>query len=667
MMRNYHNFYTAFLISLLIVSMWSCANMGMPSGGPIDEDPPRVVSCSPPSGSVGVKDPKMTITFNELVNVKDAFSKVVVSPANVAIPRVSSLGRRVKIEFDSLAPNTTYTVDFADAIEDNNEANALQGYAYTFSTGESIDTLRISGRVLGARNLEPQQSMLVGVHSNLSDTAFSTLRLLRVAKTDDRGEFTIRGLAPGKYHIFALSDNDNDYRYSSPEEDMAFYDLEIEPTSEQTIAIDTIYDIKAGTIDTIIRRPRTRFLPNDILLRSFNSEIRQQYMTKYERLDSTRVFLKFNTRADSLPDIQVEGRPDITSIGRLEASERLDSLVWWLSPDLVKTDSLRLHVTYTRTDQNLVASVVTDTLDFNTVKPKPVKQKKSGKNKKVQVSVADSLAKITTKFELKQSGSADVNMPLTLTIPTPLARLDTTAARLYVKVDTNYVRAPQRLRFFSPDPLQPRTYNIDYPWDYGAEYRLEIDTLAGVDIYGKATRPFKQDFKTKSEGDYCSLLFHLTGLDGTPSFVELLSKSDAVVRTEIVENGDAYFPFLTPGQYYARVVLDFNDNGEYDTGNYLLGLQPELAYYYPKAINVKKNWDKEENWAVFDMAVDQMKPKALLKNKPKENKNASRLKNKNKKGESGEEGEEDEEEIFDPTRNPFDPNDKGNRQHGIRY
>ena len=213
MMRNYHNFYTAFLISLLIVSMWSCANMGMPSGGPIDEDPPRVVSCSPLSGSVGVKDPKMTITFNELVNVKDAFSKVVVSPANVAIPRVSSLGRRVKIEFDSLAPNTTYTVDFADAIEDNNEANALQGYAYTFSTGESIDTLRISGRVLGARNLEPQQSMLVGVHSNLSDTAFSTLRLLRVAKTDDRGEFTIRGLAPGKYHIFALSDNDNDYRY----------------------------------------------------------------------------------------------------------------------------------------------------------------------------------------------------------------------------------------------------------------------------------------------------------------------------------------------------------------------------------------------------------------------------------------------------------------------
>lgn len=138
----------------------------------------------------------MTLTFDELINVKDAFSKVVVSPTSKSTPRVSSQGRRVTIEFDSLAPNTTYTVDFADAIEDNNEGNQLQGFTYSFSTGPELDSLRISGRVFSARNLEPQQSMIVGVHSNLADSAFSTTRLLRVAKTDDRGQFTIRGLAP---------------------------------------------------------------------------------------------------------------------------------------------------------------------------------------------------------------------------------------------------------------------------------------------------------------------------------------------------------------------------------------------------------------------------------------------------------------------------------------
>jgi len=162
----------------------------------------------------------------------------------------------------------------------------------------------------------------------------------------------------------------------------------------------------------------------------------------------------------------------------------------------------------------------------------------------------------------------------------------------------------------------------------------------------------------KQTGDYCSVLFHVTGLDNAiPAFVELLNSSDAVQRTARLDNGDAFFPFLTPGKYYARIVLDLNGNGEYDTGNYALGLQPEPVYYYPKAINVKKNWDKEENWALFDTPLDMMKPAAITKNKP-----ATDKRNRNQKNQTEEEEEEEEEEIFDPTRNPFDPNDRGTRR-----
>ena len=201
----------------------ACANIGNPSGGARDEDPPLFVTANPPQGALNVDKTKVTLTFNELVNVKDAFTKVVVSPPSRQVPRVASVGKRVTVTFDSLMPNTTYTIDFADAIEDNNEANKLQGFAYTFSTGETLDSLRISGMVLDSRNLEPRQGILVGVHSNLNDSAFIKTPLLRVAKTDDKGQFTIRGLKEGTYRVFALDDKDNDYKYENPEEDMAFH------------------------------------------------------------------------------------------------------------------------------------------------------------------------------------------------------------------------------------------------------------------------------------------------------------------------------------------------------------------------------------------------------------------------------------------------------------
>lgn len=644
------------LLLLLITLVQSCANMGRPSGGPRDEDPPRFVSANPALGSVNVDRNRIVLTFNELVNVKDAFSKVVVSPTSKSTPRVTSSGRRVTIEFDSLMPNTTYTVDFGDAIEDNNEGNKLQGFAYTFSTGPELDTLRIAGRVLSARGLEPQQGMIVGVHRNLNDTAFTGERLLRVARTDDRGRFNIRGLAPGEYRIFALADNDNDYRYSSPEENIAFYDVTINPWTEQSSTTDTIYNRLTGAVDSVVSRRRTVFLPNDIVLRSFNSELRQQYLSKYERIDSTRIFLKFNTLNDSAPRVRVLGQGGYASPGIPEMSARLDSLVWWLAPGLMRTDTLDVEVTYNRSDMNLALSEVTDTLKFITSRPKVKKEKKSDKKKRI--SPADSIAAITTAFKVVNSGNLDVYKPLSFETPTPLVSLDSAAVKLSVLKDSVYYPVTQQVKFYQPDSLNPRLYELDYPWELEASYKLDIDSLAGVDLYGKPTLPLEHKFTIKSNSDYCSLLFSLSGLEGYPAFVELLNNSDAVVRTAAVKNNEAYFPFLSPGRYFARVVLDDNENGTYDTGNYAENRQPELAYYYPKAINIKKMWDQRIDWNVFNTPIDLMKPQAITKNKPTSDSRAKRN--------TQDENLEEEEEIFDSTRNPFDPNDKGQRNRRNR-
>lgn len=632
----------------------ACANIGNPSGGARDEDPPVFVSANPAPGALNVDKNRISISFNELVNVKDAFQKVVISPPSRQVPRVASVGRRITVTFDSLKPNTTYTIDFGNSIEDNNEGNKLEGFAYTFSTGPSIDSLRISGMVLDARNLEPQQGILVGVHENLSDTAFAKTPLLRIAKTDDRGRFTIRGLRDTTYNVFALKDLDNDYSYANPEEDMAFLPYKVRPTFERIETFDTLYT-KLGDVDTVRTRTRTRFLPNDILLRSFNSLKRPQYLSKYERQDSTRVFLKFNTKSESLPEISIASPDGLDFRGvTLERNLTNDSLVYWLPERLVGVDSLRLAVNYLRTDSTGALTIFPDTLRFYTNKPKVSKKKNSKKEEKKPLNIEDSIKNITLGF--KFSGSTqEVNLPVAFEFDTPLAKMDTGKFRLEVMVDTLWKKVPKPFRIQQRDSVSPRHFLLSYPWEYETKYRVVGDTMAAIGIYGKPTRPFTNEFTTKREDEYCSIAFNIHGEDpSVPLFAELLSPSDNAVAVRPVVDGKVVFRYLAPGKYYARVIEDYNGNGEYDTGDYENGLQPEVAYYYPKVVNIKKNWDKEEDWDLFATAIDLMKPNAIKKNKPERKKIQTN---------EGEEIEE-EEDVFDPTANPFDPNQRTRRKTG---
>lgn len=662
----------------------SCASIGTPTGGARDEDPPIFVRSNPAPGSTNVTRQKIDIDFNEIVNVKDAFTKVVVSPPSKQVPRVSSIGRRVTVTFnDTLQDSTTYTIDFGNSIEDNNEGNKLPSFSFTFSTGPEIDTLQISGMVLGAKDLEPQQGMLVGVYSNLADSALSTLPFERMAKTDDRGRFTIMGLKPGEYRIFAVNDLDNDYHRANPEEAMAFYDFTLSPTSERTMTTDTIYNMKTGEVDTVTSRERTVFLPNDILLRSFDSDVKSQYLTKYERLDSTRLNFIFNAKADSIPKISAVGFEELQDWYIVEKSAGNDSVTFWIKePALLSVDSLRIAATYLRTDSAKNLSSVTDTLRFfysrdlknalaNAAKQKEKelkekekeKEKARGKALKEGVELNDSIEEEPiikpTPLELKilSSSSQEVYLPVFMEYATPLASLDSGAFHLEMMVDTLWQPVIKPWKLEPVDSLNPRRFKIEYPWDYSTQYKLTVDSLAATGIYGLVSDPSAFEFKTKSEDDYSSVIFNISNFTDTiPAFIELLNTSDNPVRREKVENNKAVFKYLPAGKYYARIFEDHNGNGMFDTGNVDSIRQPDYAYYYPKMITVKKNWDKEEIWDVFTTSVDMMKPAAILKNKPEADK-----KNRNRRNNTTD--EEDEEEYFDPTRNPFDPNDRGNGRY----
>lgn len=649
----------ALAASFVLLTLYSCASIGTPSGGPRDEDPPRYVGSNPQPYATGFNGERIEILFDELVAVKDAFTNVTFSPPERQTPKVSTSGRKVVIQFnDTLRANTTYTIDFGNSIEDVNESNKLRGFSFGFATGADIDTLMMSGIVLDALTLEPQQGVLVGAYTEMADSAFLKTPFERVTRTDDRGRFTLRGLKPLPYRVFALSDLNNDYHWDNPAELMAFLPAPVTPHTEQTTATDTIYNVLTGEVDSVVTRGRTRFLPNDLLLQMFDFGFRPQYITNSSRIDSTRLEIRFNQRQDSAPRLTLlQPSPDrLPNRWYLpERNERNDTLMYWLTPQLFGVDTIKASLSYLVEQRGSAPKLTTDTLTFITKKQRAVKPRKMTPKQLHD----DSVKRALDRFLLPQvvgSSPFDVDRPLTMQFPEPLVSLDTTSIRLETMTPDS-VWHPVAARL-TPDDMVPRRMRLEVPWEYGSEYRLTVDSLAAEGISGRLSRTLQQKFKTKRREDYASLVLRVKP-DTMAGFVEVLNTSDNVVQRATLKDGTATFYFLTPNDYYVRFIADANGNGRFDPGDYERGLQPEEVYYYPKMLSLKR-YDRNEEWDLNATPVDLQKPDQIKKNKPEA------VKTGRKKSDNTQD-ENEEDDYFDVTRNPFDPNDKGRRRQNGSY
>lgn len=651
-MNNSKSLYYIFIIIAAAV-MYSCANIGNPSGGPIDKTPPIFMRSNPTPNAVNVKDRKIEIFFDEIVTLKDPSTKIIVSPAQTEMPRMSALGRKVTVELvDSLLPNTTYTIDFSNSIQDNNEGNAIDNFAFAFSTGSVIDSMRVSGYVIDSRTLEPMQSVVVGLQSNLADSAFHKEKLQRVALTNDRGQFTIRNVSPGSYHIFALKDLDRDYKFGNPTEDIAFLDSIIVPSIGTREAADTVYN-DLNEIDTIMRATRPAYFPNDILLSMFNEDRKSQYLANNLRVDSTRISLTFAAASDTLPSLSIVGRNDVPDQWyTLERSQTNDTLTYWIRPPhLVSADTLMVATTYLRTDTASNLSWGTDTLKFTFQRQKAKKKKKNEET--------DSLEQIRfMELHPLANGTQEVYAPLLLQTGTPIERYSREAFHLQRKLQNDTIFYPAEIKSIAlrDSTLNRRDLVLKVDWEPGAAYTLAVDSLAMTDIYGLQTKPLKVDFNVRKMEEYGNIVFNITAVRDS-AIVELLDGTEKIVLRAPVKNHRAELLNLLPGKYYARLFIDRNGNGKYDTGNYDMHLQPEETVYYPGAINLKKNWDVEQTWDIYATPIDKQKPEAIKKNKPERKK-------WEKVNTEKTETDEDEENGFSDFSNPNDPNLRNSNNFG---
>ena len=603
----------ALLSSLLL--LYACANIATPTGGLYDVDPPEVVKATPDFNTLNNSKKRIEIVFNENVKIEKPMDKVIIAPPQKKFPVIKAQGRKVVVELeDELLPNTTYTIDFTDAIVDNNEGNALENFSYSFSTGDHIDTLAVSGAVLKAENLEPAQGIYVGVHSNLNDTAFTNLPFERISRTDSRGKFTIKGIAEGEYKVYALNDLNRSYSYDNPQEEIAFLDSTFMPSSEFAMRNDTVF-IDSLTIDTIHKVKYTRFTPDDILLRSFESGFQRQYLQKHERSAPHKLDLFFAAPTKAAKFTLLEPSTTSDKWYVKESNINNDSVSIWITDSLIyKADTVKLEIDYFRTDTLNNHVLNTDTLSFSMrgrkAKESKLPKTKEGEEEEIVIKYLSIQDNIKPSHEIYNSLSLEFEHPLT--------NFDSTKIQLQHEVDSVFEAVHYTLL---TDSLNVRKYGITHKWLPGEKYKLLIDSAAFVSEYGLHNNTLEKTFTVKELEQYGNLMFVISGLpQGKTAYVELLDAQDKPFRKVRVKGNEALFMDLNPGKLYARLFIDENGDGEWTSGNYELKRMPETVYYNHKWYEIRAFTNHEESWDLNERSLDKQKPLEITKNKPEEKK-----------------------------------------------
>ena len=615
-----------YILFIAMLALSACANRaGGPQGGPRDTIPPAIVKETPVNGTLHFGAKRIEVQFDEYIQLADIQKNVMISPPQLNAPEVKAIGKTLSIVFnEELQDSTTYTIDFGSAICDYNEKTPMEGYVYSFSTGDYIDTLAVSGRVYNAANLNPVPEILVGIHSNHSDSALQKLPFARITRSDKDGYFTIHNIHEGSYRLYALNDISRDYMYQ-PGEALAYVDSLITPYFVRREVQDTLWRDTLGIdpetkdtlftqqIDTIQTVTRTFFLPDSLVLWYFEEDKQRHYFKGVYREEEHAFTLIFSAPQDTLPTIRSMKHSELDSLvvdsawvdwmsyTLLQHNATFDTLTYWLTDSLaIGQDSIYLEMTYMVTDS--VYELVPQTDTVLAVYRRPRMSEKAWESVQRQ--------KRERKLELKANASLHFEIYDTLRIYAsfPVDSIDGEKIRLVQMVDST--QQEKTFNMIARDSLQ-QTLMVITTLEPEQVYQLTIDSAALFDIYGKCNDSTAFKLKLKSLDEYSSLVVKMTHFDERAR-IQLLNDKDEVVRELPATKQGVNFEHLSPTTYYLRLYIDYDGNGKWTTGDWIKKRQPEPVYYYPSKLKLRANWDFEENFDHFALPQTSSKPRALM-------------------------------------------------------
>jgi uncharacterized protein (DUF2141 family) len=537
------------LIALLIVS---CAQIVPPSGGKKDTTPPRAKKYIPDSAAIHFKSKTVEILFDEFIQLKDLNNQLIISPPMEKLPEVKVKNKTLLLEFrEPLKDSTTYTINFGTAIQDIHESTPIDNFRYVFSTGSYIDSLKVSGVVTNAFTHLPEKGVMVMLHNHLEDSVPYKKEPAYFSRTDVNGKYTILNVKPGKYRVFALRDGNSNYRYDAEE----------------------MIGFKSDTLD---------LNHNDTVNISMFKEVNKQRLKRAYQAGFGKIIFCFNKPAEH-PEIKALNHSFQKNEELLEYNTAGDSITYWFTNPVV--DTLRLQISE--------SGKIYDTVRYRLITKERVLKENKGVKPSLRLKVNANKANL---FDLGASLLLDADQPIVSRNKDFYSKCtlleDTLKKNLFPKGSLRFVNTERNQRLQSwKDTCKVIKENT--------KYHLLILPGAFTNIFGWTNDTLTTEFKTQELRYYGTMKMRLHLPPGKYIY-QLLDEKEGIVHEQRVKNEgeEIYYENLPPAKYHARLIVDENDNGKWDTGNYLKGKQPERVIYDIEPILIRSNWDPDFDWYV---------------------------------------------------------------------
>ena len=540
----------------------SCANTtDAPTGGLKDTIPPVIVMIDPLPGQTNfpLEGGSVVFTFNEYVVIKDA-KNIFLSPPQSRQPDSRLRGKRVVVSFpEPLLPNTTYTINFPDAIADNNEGNLFPGYTYVFSTGDQIDSSYLTGVVNDSNTLSPVKGARVLLYKDQSDSAVFNSLPYAAAVTDDWGFFAISFIQDTLYRIFAVDDLDGNSRYDPSTERIAFIDSLIRPMHEVN---DTVPELlKYDMTDTLACKSRVA----DYEMQLFQERNTRQFIRQHERVSPRAAYLTFAAWDARVDTLWVRGYPADRIITQFNTA--CDSMELWINDRRPVPDTLSLMVNYLKT--NADGELRPELEEVILAQEKKVQTPARGRQR-IEHTDTICLFSVDAKPEQVEQEGISVIFPL----PIIYERFDSVH---FFSINPKQVRTSEPFRF-ERDSLNLLHYVIwpDIKYQTGWEYELFIPEGAFTDINGFRSDSLSLKFKLPDDEKLSTLILDLVN----PQYDYVVDLMDSnlgkTFRTfRVHEATKIVIPYLGAGAYAIRIFEDVNGNSLLDAGSLLERRQSE--------------------------------------------------------------------------------------------